>query len=485
MPRDSLESAASNFGSAVEDLSSAAEPFKSATIEGCVNIILEAINTDDQHLQLYLDTIPLKTANVAEYDEILVFFLESALENRNGGAANIIMRRWESSNPMETSYPLRSLIYLNTGVNAETLRFVESNSPVTNDYFTHLRVLLEYGDNPRTKSACVLLDKVFGDQDPARLSLFMDEINTNIEGYRYDNQTIIDHIKNKYSEVSDYAPIPSWIVEYESVANVSNSELLDILNDNLESIHAPFELPTPEEGCKLILKTLGAIDIGEEFGLIPDDDVVTITDTFRQTLESSSLEERRKLLEPIIRRGREYDQHTSILAFQILGPAHPITGRSDLDSTSSDPCARWGGCRMMTCWERENIDDEGYEIDPDGHNYSALDWFSGICDMCARKIRERHHAVRMPFEDGGWEGCYCSWACTRGDIDGQPEVRNLLIDRFEVQFHERGILDRVWDEPEKMQNVEITLEEFKAADVKYSRAFRAMIVTPITIRDYE
>jgi len=91
--------------------------------------------------------------------------------------------------------------------------------------------------------------------------------------------------------------------------------------------------------------------------------------------------------------------------FNILGPANPFSGSELL--ITEDECNKYGGCRMFFCRCREHYNEEDDEEIFDDN----LDWFLGYCMYCRRKIRNRYHAVRIPYVSGGWRGCYCSIDC--------------------------------------------------------------------------
>ena len=109
------------------------------------------------------------------------------------------------------------------------------------------------------------------------------------------------------------------------------------------------------------------------------------------------------------------------LIFQVYGPSNP--------SKNCLECLDLGGCRMLVCNAFEDV-----EIYDEEYDDLEVDWFTGKCKSCSVKIPEREYAVRKPFIDGGWSGCYCSWRCCRGnsELDG-------MIDSFEFQCKSFGI----------------------------------------------
>lgn len=124
---------------------------------------------------------------------------------------------------------------------------------------------------------------------------------------------------------------------------------------------------------------------------------------------------------------------------RLFGPVNPLVGT---DLSSEHICARYGGCRMLTCqcFFNEDLFDEDLS---DADN----DWFTGQCDVCHQRIRERHHALRLPGKKGGWLSACCTWAHLR-DL-AQESVDSFLllkmIDEMEQLVTTIGIQDRTYN----------------------------------------
>ena len=126
---------------------------------------------------------------------------------------------------------------------------------------------------------------------------------------------------------------------------------------------------------------------------------------------------------------------------------------------------------MFTCVDFEYWDNE----DPDAE-IGEPDWFTGVCDWCTAKIRNRYYAVRRPLLKGGWEGCYCSIGCLKEEIDQTYSSQDImamhLVQVLEEQLKKYGIYDRkIYGEPEIIvteENEELTEEE-RIAEQKRER----------------
>jgi hypothetical protein len=120
--------------------------------------------------------------------------------------------------------------------------------------------------------------------------------------------------------------------------------------------------------------------------------------------------------------------------FRRFGPCNPRAARMGEDSYESPiHCTKHGGCRMLTCWEYEEREDEE-------ENDIEIEWFVKKCDMCSVSIKRKHEAVRMPIQGGGWIGCYCSWSHVK--LSTGDAVVITMCDEFEKDYNEIGIYDR-------------------------------------------
>lgn len=127
----------------------------------------------------------------------------------------------------------------------------------------------------------------------------------------------------------------------------------------------------------------------------------------------------------------------TLTAGQFAIASDPTLTAGQLATTGSpiqepDECVRYGGCRMLLCNHFGGYDEEIIELRAD-------DWFTGECEYCAKTIKKRSHALRIPLVGGGWYGIFC--------VDLRCILR-ALIDKFPEIYirkaHERllaGMLD--------------------------------------------
>lgn len=132
--------------------------------------------------------------------------------------------------------------------------------------------------------------------------------------------------------------------------------------------------------------------------------------------------------------------------FRILGPCHPVDGRWELDMEGGYICQRNGGCRMMTCIENEDEDDElGLRFEQP----HLFDWFTGSCDVCLRPIEKKHYAVRALAEQGGFIGCFCSPEHALSSLCSES-VSHAITRKALNELQCTGLYDRKEEEVEEM-----------------------------------
>jgi hypothetical protein len=225
---------------------------------------------------------------------------------------------------------------------------------------------------------------------------------------------------------------PAWVIDPPVM--MTNKEMI-------ETISIPkFERwisKSPEEDAKYILSIASEdADLDALYEQVLNK-FKTMSDNSRENLITSINNNNKILLLSL-------DEHI----YGVLGPCLVFPGAYDLRN-EKDPCSIYGGCRMMTCYENENIDSETgepiYENVIKGNHFKDLEWFTGQCNNwdCNKKIEKKHYAVRMPIETGGWMGCYCSFKCVKGDIEELNFTRLKLADNFEKMHVSVGIYDRL------------------------------------------
>jgi len=413
-----------------------------------LELLLESIEMDNRkELSQLLEMLPLMRMKDETYNLTLVMLLRHAYMYGRKEICTIVIQFFADSNPMEGIKPINTSIFTIRGISDEVLKFADQHGNVSR----HLTHLMDYGEGPEVVEACVRLQRIYGLQSEEVYRALLDEVERQGEVNELHNLVLHDYFSAVLGLVSSKVQLPSWLlIPEEGEPLPTHKQLQDKLeahtirmleevekfSENDEQlvdllISAPKMIPTiemheVEEAKKKILEQLASMKIKGHAG-----------------------EWRLQMLHRLVEDTFGEDP----LAFKVLGPAHPLGDIAELNSRSHDPCSRYGGCRLMTCYEFENEDSiTSAPIDEElcfTRNYDLVDWFGGKCDLCHKRIEWKHVAVRMPQQNGGWKGCYCSWDHVRQDLRTPPNKRIVeWIDLFERQYLHHGIYHRSWDEVE-------------------------------------
>ena len=385
------------------------------------------------------------------------------------------------------------------------------------NYFA-VRILYElsvYPDSDEVLSAARKVMQVYGQPDKQQLELVLERCSLNNANRLYN------YINSFFNKVSDYAPIPKWMGNFylgdgqistqsENDRNSNNKKPAIEFNDKLPletELLIPRECQsnindndisklTPDQVADLLLEPQRAAklqqstnmmefllaelrnyspeqlkQIGIEQGLIKDNvknvDVPDIKilaqlllpqlydpefinmviDREREKLKLryriSTQHQKAEILGPILTDQALGNLQSDIKLYRLLGPANPFI---DADTDELE----YGGERMFLSVKFEQNDDDDRQV---------LDWFTGSCLVCSRRIRRRFHAVRRPIISGGWAECYCSWQCVNIRLTELAELFSLpeevseasqnyilaknMIDYYQQQILQIGIQDRI------------------------------------------
>lgn len=379
------------------------------------------INDDFVFLRKLLSTLPLTKIEKSISDGLLFRFLSIAGVYEKREAAKILFEFWEfpSGSFSNSQYnrgplPIYVTLYLDPRYNPELLAFCHRAL----DQFTFLDCiseLMELDDDPNLTVACHKLIDVYG---PQTLNTYINLSESVIN----KNNIIYQFIMNQIKQINEYAPIPDYLI----VADVIPRESEVIIPDNSDIY---FELPDDDEMVNLLLGGM------KEYGYTYDQ-MEEASQLLKKRLSIMTLEEKQRLLEPIyeLKFSQDVLQKDRVL-FTLLGPSNPHYG-----STREE--MKYGGARMFLSG--------AFDFDPDDDfQETPHEWFHHSCDFCSLRIRRKWHALRMPVQHGGWQGCYCSFKCLEEAIEQSNEnevVTQLLVDIFKQQIYEIGILDRIPDD---------------------------------------
>lgn len=313
-------------------------------------------------------------------------------------------------------------------------------------YLDYINTLVLYPDSEKNIEAVERMHRLVGLQSPDEYRACLKYLRPRLEKGNKPtsrvNMYLYRFLEAQLRQVSEFVPAPSYLLDEENV-EWSDEEGLD------DPTSIPFVIPDTEEATSLILKSMESIIQKPSF---------EERDAMRKEIAKDYEQEgndrmRIRFLQPV------YVEHFGLEKqdperFRQWGPANPfVLAKGAINPQSS---------RMFTCIRYVNEDEfEFFYLPKEDEDYYVFDWFKGYCERCDRRIQWYHHAVRMPVEDGGWMGCYCSWKCVRKDLRSEGELvdqvspypmRLRLLNVFQPMFEKYGIYDRPIEEDADTNN---------------------------------
>lgn len=364
--------------------------------------------------ELELDVVDLRDYDSDQLDKIIFDLVICALENCNPEAVVNIINHIDEIRIDIDPLPTITKLITNEHFDNGLIKLVTSLFPKEpTGYF--LDLINSHDDELALKTA-KKLKEIFTDiKEDEWIELSV--LTNDIEDMEYENILLRGFL---LEQTKNYSKMPDWIIEYEEG----------------EILPHPENIPTPEEAINMILTDMDKLKIRmveldnneeEEF----DSDEITKENLISQ-YSISTANEKILMLSNIIKLS-EFDDS---LIFKECGPVNSFY--SNIIDNEHE-CSKYGGCRMLLC--NEYPDDDCYKkMDIMSDNNIIPDWFTGKCLICERKIREKHHALRLPLHRGGWKGCYCSFSCLVKEVNN-PTLA-LTVGRMKSQLYQIGINDR-------------------------------------------
>jgi hypothetical protein len=231
------------------------------------------------------------------------------------------------------------------------------------------------------------------------------------------------------------APIPKWMILKDPIPDMKDIKLPSLINPT-------FDLTNIRKVIDIILDSM------EYSGLVVDN-TGAIKSILSFMLSNLSVQDRITVLSRYITTESLKSLQDDTEIYQLLGPANPFT-----DSSMSQ--LTYGGSRMFI----------SNEFDYDDDMETIVDWYTGRCQVCLRKINSRFRALRLPRPHGGWIGCYCSFDCVNTALTDKEEredrpdlVTRAMVKDLERSISHIGILERTGDfTKEQMDQIQSTVE---------------------------
>jgi len=412
-----MENAVETVRNLIENPQSSSQNFRDA-LENLIQYYTEESQEREYHYEF------LTTIFTNERRDLLVTFVEVLQE----------------TNPQELVFPTTSYL-LTLGLSPECIVFLASEIEYL--YFEMLEGLFSVTDDVQLASALLAVDEIFGEDIGERdVKALIDHLkdyeeNEILEAYLLEKLQIVQ---------TDVAPIPEWIIPGELIVHhkkvVSHETLLSTLPQLTKSTYVS-KNPKADVDYVIGNNYISALPTAENSQLLKQE--------FIKAINPKSAQQRTQIVRWTEDNTRNMLQDLDAELFSVLGPCLMMPGAIDLDNDSKDVCRRYGGCRMFTCYENENIDPDTGDTRVlnivKNQLYDKVEWYTGICGNpeCTKKILAKHYAVRMPRADGGWKGCYCSWECINAMIPNNDMVGIKLTAKFQELVENVGIYDRTWD----------------------------------------
>jgi hypothetical protein len=414
----------------------------------------ESIQSIDLKL---LREAPLKNEEIVE----LVAFISSA-ENTNAFTEHLqlLNERYDMTLEMRT-LPIE-VLSLREKFNLRSLYNFYSGLETEGYYSLIIPTITGYQDD---KSAAVYADLLRQIFKPDLSGEFVNEILEFINTSEMNGTGIKAlqlYFTNILHEVSDYAPIPDYIRDFDiDVNELPRLEEREISSDLPNEYIADYLLTQLND--YLVVDGIGELE-GLTISQIQTGDDPDEARDYAKNVIIDRLERMNPLKRDEFVNLFKVDQEDvkdireNRDIFRVYGPVNPYsdTDYSTLLNEEGNPDVNkiYGGARMFTDMQLE------YDYEAD---LPMDDWFVGYCEQCGLKIRSYFHAIREPYLSGGWMGCYCSEDCLLQKIreeweaspdydpDTTPDQYNIYVIRvnlvrtFMNDINEYGIADRDYD----------------------------------------
>ena len=430
-------------------------------------------NPDKASIQL-VDALQAVTVSSLEFDhsiKLLMFLTQYCSKIGSPPAIlELVLQRWcaDDNDVDNVIGDLASMI----SVSSEVLTYVCQTLSLTSTLFGVLETVIENrkGSNIGFGITANRLITAFGTlpgaspDDPSELDdatepevpggggTWENLLQVTIRTGKPKNGDTYQYITEKLGQMSQPAPRPKWVnvITGETLQLLKTtprghrppSEMVDRVVQRIESqIAATQRLPEPHEPFGA--QRLSGVSEGET---LDSEEPSNLTQMIEMYV-STSIPEELKLLddysngheEDHVEENPNNDSDVIGRPERLWGPVNAMLGRG---CSVND-----GPCRMLSCLCRD-LDQECDEDLQPVHINDPDVWFTGSCDSCRRRIINLSYALRFPVTNGGWVGCFCSWACLMKDPP-RPifTAEATAIARVRAVIDEFGIFDRASVDP--------------------------------------
>lgn len=390
-----------------------------------LQVLMQKIATGDREgISKYLDALPLASMKQGSIDSLLVRLLTSAQEFNQGQIAKAIVNHFENQYIDKYKLPLLNIMAFDQKYDDETVAFILKQFP-ERSHAEMIRNYIDYKPDDNVIPGLMRLESLRG---PLSVEEYQELYDVSV--YQ-ENYIISGFLGQQLDGISPYAPIPDWVKNYTESEDLPYEDELVISEPDINILQIPHN---NEEIVEILTEGLRAAGRSSE-------EMELAQMELRKKLSAASEEDKMNMVRGVLENKAKRNLSSDEDLFSILGPVNAIVD-DDLVS-DKNICHRYGGCRMFTCIELEDmLDSSNGQIVYALSEYKPTDWFQGACQVCHLRIRRFAHAIRMPLDHGGWKGCYCSEKCLRRDLDSNLFL-TALVDELMKDMNRIGIQDRL------------------------------------------
>lgn len=382
---------------------------------------------DEVSFSRLLQRIPFKDLSMTPFLSLFERLITIAYKFNSVKMARLICDEWISAH-IDPYLEFESYLFLSS-IPIELLKWIYKHVLTETNMNVHLTNLLNYDPSDDTIHGAQRVIEVYG-----TLFLTWDNVNNLYIQAKEKNAKAYDEFFSRLRrEVAPVAEKPDWVKNYQKLDPLpTQADILKMAWTYKEKHSSNVSTPQNDDDA-VELMTAGLRRMG-----IHMDEMEDMTEQLRSFYNALTTKEKQMMLNPIEQVPVIYDLSTKDKLIQWLGPTNMIYGTNLLEDHE---CCYFGGDRMLLCRCFERF--QGYEEDQQevADLSDDLDWFSGFCESCDRKILKSWYALRIPLMSGGWKGCYCSWPCVNSATLHKGERALLTIIKDTIQKH--GIQDRV------------------------------------------
>jgi hypothetical protein len=407
-----------------------------SAVGSVIDIIQRLIisNSQDDELPDVLDSLNLGKLDNDLCDDFLNKLFRLCFTYNANVSLIKIYKYWETNlYPGYSEISFCTFLFLMRQLNSDILKYVLTSLAETGEHYTLIEIVMELHILSRDievfqnindgiyQLACDRLVDIFGRPNISTIEYIYNETLG-------PNRAINVYFAMLMRKYGNFRDIPSYIINKdELLLKESDTPIPEVILPDVSEF----------DDTKIISVLLDKynIDISSKTGVdVIGEDKEMVLNTFREELKEKikvlKSEDKLKLIDDYIITQSLLKLNENVDLYQLLGPVAPVSNANVIDM-------EYGGDRMFIS--------SRFTYDSENENETEENWFKGYCENCNYRIRRKYHAVRIPLQNGGWLGCFCSWYCAEQNLEEGDTIGEGLIALHEQKIEKIGIIDRVPD----------------------------------------